>query len=103
MANSAFLNRNKSIEIDMAQSGARFVLLLSFALCCALHSIIIRSSTATNAWLFAAGHTFLLINGYELEISSTEAYEFMMRSLAEGEFRFTQIFKWIEAHIVDAR
>lgn len=48
---------------------------------------------------FAAAHTFLLINGYDLEVSSLAAYEFMMQSIASGEFRFGLILEWINNHI----
>ena len=48
---------------------------------------------------FAAAHTFLLINGYDLEVSSLVAYEFMMQSIARGEFRFGLILEWINNHI----
>lgn len=50
---------------------------------------------------FAAAHTFLLINGYDLEVSSVAAYQFVMESMAEGDFRFAQILKWINAHLVE--
>jgi death-on-curing protein len=50
---------------------------------------------------FAAAHTFLLINGYDLEVSSAAAYEFMMQSIAKGKFRFAHILAWINAHIVE--
>jgi death on curing protein len=49
---------------------------------------------------FAATHTFLLINGYDLETDPLVAYEFMMTSIAKGEFRFAQILGWIKSHIV---
>ena len=48
---------------------------------------------------FAAAHTFLLVNGYDLEVSSLTAYEFMMKSIARGEFRFGLILEWIKNHI----
>jgi death-on-curing protein len=48
---------------------------------------------------FAAAHTFLLVNGYDLEVSSLTAYEFMMQSIARGEFRFGPILEWINNHI----
>jgi prophage maintenance system killer protein len=48
---------------------------------------------------FAAGHTFLLVNGYDLEVRPLAAYEFMMQSIARGEFRFGAILKWINNHI----
>jgi len=48
---------------------------------------------------FAAAHTFLLVNGYDLEVDSLAAYNFMMQSIARGEFRFAPILKWITDHI----
>jgi death-on-curing protein len=49
---------------------------------------------------FAAAHTFLLVNGFDLEISSKAAYEFMMKTIAEGKFRFGLIREWIAARLV---
>ena len=40
---------------------------------------------------FAAAHTFLLVNRYDLEVRPLAAYEFMMHSIARGEFRFGPI------------
>jgi len=48
---------------------------------------------------FAAAHTFLLVNGYDLEVRPLAAYEFMMHSIARGEFRFGPILEWINNHI----
>jgi death on curing protein len=48
---------------------------------------------------FAAAHTFLLVNGYDLEVDPLAAYEFIMQAFAKGEFRFAQILPWIDAHI----
>ncbi len=48
---------------------------------------------------FAAAHTFLLVNGYDLEVRPLAAYEFMMHSIARGEFRFAPILEWINNHI----
>lgn len=50
---------------------------------------------------FAATHTFLLVNGYDLKVDPHAAYKFMMNSIAKGEFRFAQILGWINAHIVN--
>jgi death-on-curing protein len=50
---------------------------------------------------FAAAHTFLLVNGFDLAVDSISAFEFVMRSLSSGEFRFAQILKWINEHIVE--
>ena len=47
---------------------------------------------------FAAAHTFLLVNGYDLEVRPLAAYEFMMHSIAR-EFRFGPILEWINNHI----
>lgn len=49
---------------------------------------------------FAAAHTFLLMNGFDLDVSGKAAFEFMMRALAEGKFRFTLRDEWISAHLV---
>jgi death on curing protein len=48
---------------------------------------------------FAAAHTFLLMNGYDLEAEPLGAYDFMMQSIAGGEFRFASILNWINEHI----
>jgi death-on-curing protein len=48
---------------------------------------------------FAAAHTFLLINGYDLEVDPSVAYDFMTGSIAKGEFRFGLILKWINDHL----
>ena len=48
---------------------------------------------------FAAAHTFLLVNGYDLEVDPLGAYDFMMQSIARGEFRFAPILKWINDHV----
>jgi len=50
---------------------------------------------------FAAAHTFLLVNGFDLAVDSSSACEFIMRSISSGEFRFAQILKWINGHIVE--
>jgi death on curing protein len=50
---------------------------------------------------FAVAHTFLLVNGFDLAVDSISAFEFMMRSISSGEFRFAQILKWINRHIVE--
>lgn len=50
---------------------------------------------------FAAAHTFLLVNGFDLAVDSISAFEFMMRSISSGEFRFAQILKRINRHIVE--
>jgi death-on-curing protein len=48
---------------------------------------------------FAAAHTFLLVNGSDLEVKPLAAYEFMIESIARVEFRFTPILDWINNHI----
>jgi death on curing protein len=49
---------------------------------------------------FAATHTFLLMNGHDLDLEPTEAYEFVMNSLANGKFRFAQILTWLKSYVV---
>ena len=45
-------------------------------------------------------HTFLLVNGYDLDVSSKAAYEFMIKTMEQGKFRFALIHEWISAHVV---
>jgi death-on-curing protein len=49
---------------------------------------------------FAAMHTFLLLNGFDLDVSSREAYEFMVKTMEAGKFRFALLREWISAHSV---
>jgi death-on-curing protein len=49
---------------------------------------------------FAAAHTFLLMNGFDLDVSSEAAKEFMFKTIAEGRFRFALLHEWISAHLV---
>jgi death-on-curing protein len=49
---------------------------------------------------FAAMHTFLLLNGFDLDVSSREAYEFMVKTMEAGKFRFALLREWISAHLV---
>jgi death-on-curing protein len=53
-----------------------------------------------NRVAFAATHTFLLMNGLDLSVDPTQAYEFMMNSIANGEFRFVQILAWLKSHVI---
>src|SRR6266403_5191301 len=48
---------------------------------------------------FAATHTFLLVNGFDLEVPPLAAFEFMMQSISSGKFRFGPILEWINNHI----
>jgi death on curing protein len=48
---------------------------------------------------FAAAHTFLLVNGCNLEVKPLVAYGFMMQSIARREFRFGPVLEWINNHI----
>jgi death on curing protein len=49
---------------------------------------------------FAAMHTFLLVNGFDLDVTSKAAFEFMIKTMAEGKFRFALLHEWIAAHLV---
>ena len=49
---------------------------------------------------FAATHTFLLLNGYDLTADPNATYTFMMNSIANSEFRFSKILGWINSNIV---
>ena len=50
-----------------------------------------------------AGHTFLLMNGFDLEVDPTEAYDFMIEAIAKGRFRFAVILEWLKARISPVR
>ena len=49
---------------------------------------------------FAAVHTFLLLNGFDLNVPSTAAFAFVMKAISEGKFRFAMLHDWIAAHLV---
>jgi death on curing protein len=49
---------------------------------------------------FAAAHTFLLMNGFDLDISSKAASDFMFKTIADGKFRFALLHQWISTHVV---
>lgn len=49
---------------------------------------------------FAAAHTFLLLNGFDLDVTSKAAFLFVMKALAKGEFRFALLHEWIATHLV---
>jgi death on curing protein len=49
---------------------------------------------------FAAMHTFLLMNGFDLDVSSKAAYKLTIETMEQGEFRFALLHEWIAAHLV---
>jgi death-on-curing protein len=49
---------------------------------------------------FAAMHTFLLLNEFDLDVSSREAYQFMVKTMEAGKFRFALLREWIAGHLV---
>jgi death-on-curing protein len=49
---------------------------------------------------FAAMHTFLLLNGFDLKVSNGAACEFMMKTIEAGKFRFALLHEWIAKHLV---
>src|SRR4029077_6608473 len=49
---------------------------------------------------FAAMHTFLLVNGFDLDMSSKAAHEFMVKTMETGKFRFALLHEWIAGHVV---
>jgi death-on-curing protein len=49
---------------------------------------------------FAAVHTFLLLNGFDLDVSSAPAYKFVIEAMSAGKFRFALLHEWIAKHIV---
>jgi len=49
---------------------------------------------------FAAMHTFLLVNGFDLDVSGKAAFEFIIKTMEDGKFRFALLHEWIAGHIV---
>jgi death-on-curing protein len=49
---------------------------------------------------FTAVYTFLLMNGFDLDVTSKAAFEFVMRTMSEGKFRFALLHKWISEHLI---
>lgn len=48
---------------------------------------------------FAATDTFLRINGFYLDVTSDEGYEFVYGSMDRHEFKFARVLEWIQEHI----
>ena len=48
---------------------------------------------------FAGMHTFLLMNGFDLDVSSKAAFEFMIGAMEQGKFRFALLREWIASHL----
>jgi len=48
---------------------------------------------------FAATDTFLRINGFYLDVTSGDGYEFIYGSMDRHEFKFALILQWIREHI----
>ena len=49
---------------------------------------------------FAAAHTFLLMNGFDLTVSSKPGSDFIIKTIAAGKFRFDLLRDWIAKHMV---
>ena len=49
---------------------------------------------------FATMHTFLLVNGFDLDVGSKTAYKFMVNAMEQGKFRFALIHGWIAERLV---
>jgi death-on-curing protein len=49
---------------------------------------------------FAAVHTFLLVNGFDLDVTTKAAFLFVMKALEDGKFRFALLHEWIAGHLV---
>ena len=49
---------------------------------------------------FAAVHTFLLINGFDLDVTDKATFKFMIETMmTAGKFRFALLREWISGHI----
>jgi len=49
---------------------------------------------------FAAAHTFLLVNGFDLDVSSKAAFEFVIKTIEQGQFRFAVLREWLAKRLV---
>ncbi len=49
---------------------------------------------------FAAMHTFLVLNEFDSKVSSAGAYEFMVKTMDAGKFRFALLHEWISRRSV---
>lgn len=49
---------------------------------------------------FAATYTFLAINGMNLTASAKDAYDFIARLYAEGQFRFDRLEPWLRSNVI---
>ena len=50
---------------------------------------------------FASVHTFLLVNGYDLQVDAfAQPTNLSLEAITKGEFRFGLILTWMNAHIV---
>ena len=49
---------------------------------------------------FSSFHTFLLMNGFDLDVTNKAAFAFMMEAITAGKFRFALLHEWISAHLV---
>jgi death-on-curing protein len=47
---------------------------------------------------FAAADVFLRLNGFCLDVTADEGYNFIEGSIARSEFRFAKILEWIRGH-----
>jgi death-on-curing protein len=49
---------------------------------------------------FASVHTFLLMNGFDLDVTGKAAFDFMIDTITAGKFRFALLHEWIAEHLV---
>jgi len=49
---------------------------------------------------FAAMHTFLLVNGFDLDVTSKAAFEVMIKAMEESKFRFPLLREWLAGRLV---
>jgi hypothetical protein len=40
------------------------------------------------------------VNGFDLDVTSKAAFEFMMKTISEGKLRFALLREWMAAHLV---
>ena len=52
---------------------------------------------------FASADTFLMMNGYRLEIEPAETYRFVIELFETGTFNFTAIERWLRMNAVQLK
>jgi death on curing protein len=50
----------------------------------------------------ASMHTFLRVNGFDFDVDSHDGFEFIIKAMEEGRFRFGLIREWISGRLISS-